>query len=519
MHSSLTVASVTVGSTTLSLRDVVEVARHGARVIVDDDALQRVADTRALIDALADDPQPHYGISTGFGALATTFIGVDRRAQLQASLIRSHAAGTGAEVEREVVRALMLLRLQTLATGRTGVRPVVVETYAALLNAGITPVVREYGSLGCSGDLAPLSHVALAVMGEGEVRDAAGSALAAADALAAAGIEPVVLREKEGLALINGTDGMLGMLLLALHDLEELLTTADVAAAISIESQLGTDAVFAADLMALRPQLGQAESAANLRAFLAGSPIVASHRGPECTRVQDAYSLRCAPQVHGAARDTVAHAAQIAERELASAVDNPVVTVDGRVESNGNFHGAPVAYVLDFLAIAVADVASMSERRTDRALDVARSNGLPPFLADEVGVDSGLMIAQYAAAGIVSELKRLAAPASVDSIPSSAMQEDHVSMGWAGARKLRRAIDGLARVLAIEVLTGCRALDLRAPLQPAVATGAVRELVRSRVQGPGPDRFVSPEIEAVTDLVASGAVARTALALIEGDHA
>lgn len=519
MHTSLTVASVTVGSATLRPHDVVDVARHGARVVVDDDALQRVADTRALIEGLADDPQPHYGISTGFGALATTFIADDRRAQLQASLIRSHAAGTGAEVEREVVRALMVLRLQTLATGRTGVRPVVVETYAALLNAGITPVVREYGSLGCSGDLAPLSHVALAVMGEGEVRDAAGQALAAADALAAAGIAPVALREKEGLALINGTDGMLGMLLLALHDLETLLTTADIAAAISIESQLGTDTVFAADLMALRPQLGQAASAANLRALLAGSPLVASHRGPACTRVQDAYSLRCAPQVHGAARDTMAHAAQIAERELASAVDNPVVTIDGRVESNGNFHGAPVAYVLDFLAIAVADVASMSERRTDRALDVARSNGLPPFLADEVGVDSGLMIAQYAAAGIVSELKRLAAPASVDSIPSSGMQEDHVSMGWAGARKLRRAIDGLARVLAIEVLTGCRALDLRAPLQPAAATGAVRDLVRSRVQGPGPDRFVSPEIEAVTDLVASGAVARTALALIEGDHA
>lgn len=502
--------SVTVGSTPLTPREVVEVARHDARVVVDADALQRVADTRALIEGLADDPQPHYGISTGFGALATTFIAEDRRAQLQASLIRSHAAGTGAEVEREVVRALMLLRLQTLATGRTGVRPVVVETYAGLLNAGITPVVREYGSLGCSGDLAPLSHVALAVMGEGEVRDAAGRALPAADALAAAGIAPVALREKEGLALINGTDGMLGMLLLALHDLEMLLTTADVAAAISIESQLGTDAVFAADLMALRPQLGQAASAANLRSFLAGSPIVASHRGPECTRVQDAYSLRCTPQVHGAARDTMAHAAQVAERELASAVDNPVVTVDGRVESNGNFHGAPVAYVLDFLAIAVADVASMSERRTDRALDVARSNGLPPFLADEVGVDSGLMIAQYAAAGIVSELKRLAVPASVDSIPSSAMQEDHVSMGWAGARKLRRAIDGLARVLAIEVLTGCRALDLRAPLQPAAATGAVRAVVRGRVEGPGPDRFVSPEIEAVADLVASGAIARAA---------
>lgn len=503
--------SVTVGSTPLTPREVVEVARHDARVVVDADALRRVADTRALIEGLADDPQPHYGISTGFGALATTFIAEDRRAQLQASLIRSHAAGTGAEVEREVVRALMLLRLQTLSTGRTGVRPVVVETYAALLNAGITPVVREYGSLGCSGDLAPLSHVALAVMGEGDVRDAAGQLRPAADALAAAGIAPVALREKEGLALINGTDGMLGMLLLALHDLEMLLTTADVSAALSVESQLGTDAVFAADLMALRPQQGQAVSAAHLRAFLAGSPLIASHRGPECTRVQDAYSLRCAPQVHGAARDTVAYAAQIAGRELASAVDNPVVTVDGRVESNGNFHGAPVAYVLDFLAIAVADVASMSERRTDRALDVARSNGLPPFLADEVGVDSGLMIAQYAAAGIVSELKRLAAPASVDSIPSSAMQEDHVSMGWAGARKLRRAIDGLARVLAIEVLTGCRALDLRAPLQPAAATGAVRDLVRQHVQGPGPDRFVSPEIEAVTALVLSGAIARAAL--------
>jgi len=512
-------SSITVGASPLTPREVVDIARHGARVTVDETAMRRVADTRSLIEALADDPQPHYGISTGFGALATTFIAEDRRAQLQASLIRSHAAGTGAEVEREVVRALMLLRLQTLATGRTGVRPAVVETYAALLNAGITPVVREYGSLGCSGDLAPLSHVALAVMGEGEVRDAEGLAMTAAEALAAAGIVPLVLREKEGLALINGTDGMLGMLLLALHDIEMLLTTADVSAAISIESQLGTDAVFAADLMALRPQLGQAASAANLRAFLAGSPIVASHRGPQCTRVQDAYSLRCAPQVHGAARDTVAHAAAVADRELLSAVDNPVVTVDGRVESNGNFHGAPVAYVLDFLAIAVADVASMSERRTDRALDVARSNGLPPFLADEVGVDSGLMIAQYAAAGIVSELKRLAVPSSVDSIPSSAMQEDHVSMGWAGARKLRRAVDGLARVLAIEVMTGCRALDLRAPLAPAAATGAVRELVRTRVAGPGPDRFVSPEIEAVTDLVLSGAVAGAALARIDGDHA
>ena len=503
-------ASVAVGGAPLTIDDVVAVARHHVRVDLDPVALRRVAATRDLIERLADDPQPHYGISTGFGALATTFIAPDRRRQLQASLIRSHAAGTGAEVEREVVRALMLLRLQTLMSGSTGIRPIVAETYAAMLNAGITPIVREYGSLGCSGDLAPLSHVALAAMGEGDVR-VDGVLLPAGEALEAAGIAPVVLEEKEGLALINGTDGMLGMLALALHDLDALLTTADVAAAISIESQLGTDAVFAADLMALRPQTGQAASAANLRAFLDGSPIVASHRDPAvCTRVQDAYSLRCSPQVHGAARDTAEHARTVAARELASVVDNPVVTHDGRVESNGNFHGAPVAYVLDFLAIAVADVASISERRTDRALDPARSNGLPPFLAHEVGVDSGLMIAQYAAAGIVSELKRLAVPASVDSIPSSAMQEDHVSMGWAAARKLRRGIDGLARVLAIEIITGCRALDLRAPLRPGRVTGAVLDLVRQTVDGPGPDRYVSPDLEAVAHLVLAGEVARAA---------
>lgn len=505
-------APVTLGLHPLEPSEVVAVARHGARVDVAPAALAEVARTRDLIERLADDPNPHYGISTGFGALATKFIAPERRVQLQASLVRSHAAGTGPEVEREVVRALQLLRLQTLATGRTGVRPVVVETYAAMLNAGITPIVREYGSLGCSGDLAPLSHLALAATGEGTVRDENGTEVDAGAALAAAGIEPLVLREKEGLALINGTDGMLGMLLLAIHDIRMLLTTADLAAAMSVESQFATDAVFAADLQALRPQLGQGESAANLRRFLADSPIVASHRGPEDGRVQDAYSLRCSPQVHGAARDTLAHAAMIAERELASAVDNPVVTLDGRVASNGNFHGAPVAYVLDFLAIAVADVASISERRTDRALDPSRNRGLPPFLAHEVGVDSGLMIAQYAAAGIVSELKRLAVPASVDSIPSSAMQEDHVSMGWAAARKLRRAVDGLGRVLAIEVLTGSRALQLRAPLEPGRATGAVLGLVSAVSEGAGPDRFLSPEMEAVAELVLAGEVARTALA-------
>ncbi|GIG21619.1 histidine ammonia-lyase [Cellulomonas chitinilytica] len=509
-------ARVVVGTGPVSPADVVRVARDGAGVTLSPEALDAIAAGRAVIDALAADPEPHYGVSTGFGALATRSIPAARRADLQRSLVRSHAAGAGAEVEREVVRALMLLRLSTLATGRTGVRPETALAYAAVLDAGITPVVREFGSLGCSGDLAPLAHCALAVMGEGEVRDATGTPVPAADALAAAGIAPATLAEKEGLALINGTDGMLGMLVLALHDLDVLLATADVAAALSVENLLGTDAVFADDLQALRPHPGQAASAAHLRALLAGSGIMASHRGPGCTRVQDAYSLRCAPQVHGAARDTVEHARTVAGRELAAAVDNPVVTVDGRVESNGNFHGAPLAYVLDFLAIVVADVASMSERRTDRFLDVARNHGLPPFLADDPGVDSGLMIAQYTAAGLVSELKRLAVPASVDSIPSSAMQEDHVSMGWHAARKLRRAVDALGRVLAVEVLAGTRALDLRAPLPPAPATGAVRDLLRARgVAGPGPDRHLAPDLETVAALVASGEVLTAADAAAE----
>ncbi|MCV2487855.1 histidine ammonia-lyase [Geodermatophilus sp. YIM 151500] len=508
---------VAVGTGPLDPADVVRVARHGAGVRLTDEALAEIARSRAVVDALAADDRPHYGISTGFGALATRHIPVDRRARLQRSLVRSHAAGSGPEVEGEVVRALMLLRLSTLATGRTGVRPATARAYAALLSAGLTPVVREYGSLGCSGDLAPLAHVALALIGEGAVRDRDGRMLPAADALAAHGIEPVVLAEKEGLALVNGTDGMLGMLVLALADLRRLLTTADVAAAMSVESLMGTDAVFAADLHALRPHPGQADAAANLRALLAGSGVMASHRGPECTRVQDAYSLRCAPQVHGAARDTVAHATAVAGRELAAAIDNPVVTPDGRVESNGNFHGAPLGYVLDFLAIAAADVAGMSERRTDRFLDVARSHGLPPFLAGDAGVDSGHMIAQYTAAAVVAELKRLAVPASVDTIPSSAMQEDHVSMGWAAARKLRRAVDGLARVLAIEVLTAARALDLRAPLTPAPATGAVRDAVRAAgVPGPGEDRRLEPEIEAVVGLVGSGAVVAAAQSALAG---
>jgi len=508
IEADLSAATVVVGRQAVSEDDVVTVARLGAGVTLAPQARQAMAASRERIEVLATSAAPVYGVSTGFGALASRHIPNEQRTQLQRSLIRSHAAGSGPEVEREVVRALMLLRLSTLATGRTGVRVEVAEAYAAMLSAGITPVVFEYGSLGCSGDLAPLAHVALAITAEGNVRDADGTLMPAARALAAAGIAPVSLREKEGLTLINGTDGMLGQLVLALNDLDRLVTLADVAAAMSVEALLGTDRVFAADLQDLRPHPGQAAAAANMLLLLRDSGIMLSREFSGI--VQDAYSLRCAPQVAGAARDTIAHARTVAARELASAVDNPVVTLDGRVESNGNFHGAPLAYVLDFLAIAVADLASISERRTDRLLDPARSHGLPPFLADDPGVDSGHMIAQYTQAAIVSELKRLAAPASVDSIPSSAMQEDHVSMGWSAARKLRRGVDGLTRVLAIEILTAARALDLRAPSVPAPATAAVLGLLRRSVAGPGPDRYLSPEIDAAVALAADGSLTAAA---------
>ena len=496
---------IVVGAGVLGIRDVVAVARDSARVEIAPSALDAVAASRERVEQVARSGEPRYGVSTGFGALAVRYIEPDRRRALQRALVRSHAAGAGALVETEVVRALMLLRLATLSTGRTGVRVETVRAYAGLLNAGITPCVPEYGSLGCSGDLAPLAHCALTLMGEGQVVDAAGSRIASADALRAAGLEPIELQEKEGLALINGTDGMLGMLCLAINDMEVLVKAADISASMSLEALLGTDRVLAADLMALRPHPGQAAAARNMVRLLEGSRIVASHREGD-NRVQDAYSLRCAPQVAGAVRDTLGHAQAVAERELASAIDNPVVLPDGRIESNGNFHGAPLGYVLDFLAIASADLASMAERRTDRMLDTARSRGLPAFLAHDPGVDSGHMIAHYTQAGIVSEMKRLASPASVDSIPSSAMQEDHVSMGWGAARKLRRSLEDLCIVLAIELLTAARALDLRAPLEPAAGTGAARGTLRERVDGCGPDRQMSPEIEAVTGLLADGAV-------------
>ena len=494
---------VVVSTSGMTMEDVIAVARHDARVELDDVARSAMARARATVESLAAAETPVYGVSTGFGALANRHIAPEDRRQLQRSLVRSHAAGTGPYVEREVVRALMLLRLKTLASGHTGARPVVAETYAAMLNAGITPAVHEFGSLGCSGDLAPLAHCALVLMGEGLVLEADGSLVDGASALARHGIAPVVLLEKEGLALINGTDGMLGMLLLALADLAHLLDAADVIAAMSVEGLYGTDTVFRPELHdPLRPHPGQTTSAARMYETLRGSGIVAAHKSGH-DRVQDAYSLRCAPQVTGAARDTVDHARLVALRELAAAIDNPVILDDGTITSNGNFHGAPVAYVLDFLAIVVADVASIAERRTDRMLDTARSHGLTPFLAADAGVDSGLMIAQYTQAALVSECKRLAAPASVDSIPSSAMQEDHVSMGWSAARKLRRSIEHLRQVLAIELVTASRAIEQRAPLAPAPVSAAVIDALRVFVPGNGGDRFLAPELAEAARFVAS----------------
>jgi histidine ammonia-lyase len=496
---------VEIGNRGLGVHEVVAVAREDAEVALTHEAVDAMAASAAIVERLAESDEPAYGVSTGFGSLATTPIPADRRIELQQSLIRSHAAGMGPPVEREVVRAMMVLRARSLAMGYSGARPEVGRAIVALLNAGITPVVPEHGSLGASGDLAPLAHCALALMGEGEVFAPDGTRQPAGDALATGGLDPIVLRAKEGLALINGTDGMLGMLVLAIEDLERLLRVADLTAAMSVEALLGTDRAFAGDLIALRPHPGQAASAANMFHLLEGSAVVASHRYDD-PRVQDAYSLRCAPQVNGAARDVLEDARRAAHAELAAAIDNPMILPDGRVESCGNFHGAPVGFACDFLAIAAAEVGAIAERRTDRLLDASRSQGLPPFLAEDPGVGSGLMIAQYTQAAMTAENRRLAAPASVDSLPTSAMQEDHVSMGWSAARKVRSVLDNLTGILAVELVAAARGLELREPLEPAAATAAALEAVRSEVPGFGPDRSLAPELEAAKRLVRSGAV-------------
>ncbi len=477
----------------VTVADVVAVARNAEPVELTAAAVDRMAASRAVVDRLAEGA-PKYGISTGFGALATVSITPDRRRALQAALIRSHAAGMGEPVEDEVVRAMVFLRARTLALGNSGARPLVARAMVDILNAQISPIVPEYGSLGASGDLAPLAHGAMALLGEGNVVYN-GEVRTASDALTEAGLEPIELAEKEGLAVTNGTDAILGMLCLAIDDTQRLLEQADMIAAMTVEGLLATDAPFAADLQALRPHPGQAASASNLRAMLADSPIVASHANLEDARVQDAYSIRCTPAVHGAVRDTLAHCLVVANNELAAAIDNPMVLPDGRIESCGNFHGAPLGFAADFLAIALSEIGAIAERRIDRMLDRTRSHGLPPFLAHEVGVDSGMMIGHYTAAAMASENKRLSVPASVDSLPTSAMQEDHVSMAWLAVRKLRKVIDNVRRILAVEYLCAARAIDLRAPLEPAAATNVIHSLLRQQVDGPGPDRYLAPELE------------------------
>jgi histidine ammonia-lyase len=492
------------GPTRLTAADVVAVARHDLPATMHPAARDRMSEMRAHVEAKRDADEVVYGITTGFGALATVHVPPADVRQLQHNLVRSHAAGAGAALPAEVVRAMMLLRARTLATGHPGVRPAVPELLLALLHAGITPAVPSRGSVGASGDLAQLAHIGLTVLGEGTVLTDGGTE-PSATAMRRAGIEPLTLEAKEGLALVNGTEGMLALGILAAHDAERLLSTVDVTAAMSIEAALGTDRPFAADLMALRPHPGQAASAANMRALLAGSDITASHLHSD-HEVQDPYSMRCAPQVHGAARDALAFCREVFDRELASVTDNPVVLDDGRVESAGNFHGEPLAYALDLLAIAITGAANIAERRTAWLLAGGSTRGLPRFLTEHAGLSSGFMIAQYTQAALVSECKGLGHPASLDSIPTSGLQEDHVSMGWTAGLQVRAVLEHVATVLAIEAMCAAQGLDLRAPLRPAPGTRAARDAIRSRVPHLDEDRDLSVDIAETTALVSSGAL-------------
>jgi histidine ammonia-lyase len=499
---------VAMGADPLATTDVVAVAREGATVALSEQARGSMLASRRLVeDHLARD-RPIYGLTTGIGALADRRIPPEDLDRLQRNLLRSHAAGAGDLLPPEVVRAMMLLRARVLAAGHSGVRAEVVETMVGLLNAGVTPAVPSRGSVGASGDLAQLAHIGLCLLGEGRALTADGTE-PAAEALRRAGVPALTLQAKEGLALVNGTEGMLALGLLAHHDMALLLTTADVTAAMTVEGALGTDRPFAEDLMALRPHPGQAASAANLRSLLETSPIMASHR--ESTHVvQDPYSMRCAPQVHGAARDVHAFAGEVLGRERAAVVDNPVILPDGRVESTGNFHGEPLAYALDALTVAVTGLASIAERRTYWLLGIGESRGLPPFLSPEAGLGSGYMLAQYTQAALVSECKVLGHPAGLDSIPTSGTQEDHVSMGWLSGLKLREVVGKVRTVLAAEALCAAQALDLRRPLDPAPGTGAARAGLRTRVSTLEHDRDVSADIAAAEEVCRRGEMVEAA---------
>jgi histidine ammonia-lyase len=489
----------------LTLEDVVAVAR-GADVAFAGGARERVLAARAVVERAVADGRRMYGVTTGFGALAEVAIAPEQTSALQRGIVTSHATAVGRPLSRQEARAMLLLRAHVLAMGHSGVRPEVIERMVEMLNRDVIPAVPEQGSLGASGDLAPLASLALPLIGLGRLLspDDEVASVPAGDVLAHEGLPPLELQAKEGLALVNGTQGMLAIGVLALARAEVLTRTADVVAAMTIEAALGTDAPFDERLQRLRPHPGQSASAANLRALLAGSPIRASHRDSSHL-VQDAYSLRCAPQVHGATRDTCAHTRHVLSIEANSVSDNPIVLVeDDDVWSGGNFHGMPVAVVLDALALALVSLASISDRRLYRLLDPKTSNGLPAFLVPESGLNSGFMLIQYTAASIVSECKSLAHPASVDSIPSSAGQEDHVSMGMTSARHAREIVGDAETVLALEAMAAAQALDLRRPLEPGPATGAALRAIRERVPFVEQDREFAPDIEATTDLVRRG---------------
>ena len=461
---------------------------------------------RRLIDGFLDSGAVVYGVTTGFGALAGTKVDREEAALLQVNLLRSHAAGVGEPLPAEIVRAMLLLRARTLSQGHSGVRPLVVERLVQLLEHDLLPVVPSIGSVGASGDLAPFAHLALPLIGEGYLRRD-GRTAPAGELLREAGLEPIVLEPKEGLSLLNGTEGMLAMTCLGIARARRLARAADVACGLSIEALMGSARPFRPEIHELRPHPGQSESAARIALLIAGSEIGLSHQDDFSHAVQDAYSLRCAPQVHGAVLDTITHAENVATRELGSVVDNPIVLpASGEVLSGGNFHGAPLAFVLDFLGIAVTELGSISERRVDRMLDPQHSSGLPPFLARRAGLESGYMLAQYTAAALVAEARVMAHPASVDSIPTSGSQEDHVSMGWGAGMKLGLILDRIERVVAIELLVAAQGVEYRRPLAPSPQNQSLVELIRTLVPSLETDRPLGAEIEAMAEFLAQGGI-------------
>ncbi len=485
----------------LTVGDVVAVARSEVLVELGSGVAARMEPSRRVVADAVDRHDVVYGVTTGFGALADTSVAGDDLQAMQHALLRSHAAGIGEPLADDVVRALLLLRARTLAAGYSGVRVDLPRRLIELLRLGLLPVVPAKGSVGASGDLAQLAALALPLTGEGRLRRAGDPALdgcPAGELLAEHGLAPLRLAPKEGLSLLNGTEPMQALLAFAVHDAELLIRVADVACAMSVEGLMGTDRPYDERVQVIRPHPGQQVSAANLRRLLAGSALLASHRESRHA-VQDSYALRCAPQVHGAVRDVLAYCRGVIERELGSVVDNPVVVPDGDVMTTGNFHGQPLAFAADVLAIGMAEIASISERRTYRMLDPATSRGLPPFLAPAAGTNSGFMLAQYTAAAVVSENKVLCHPASVDTIPTSGNQEDHVSMGWHAVRKAGEVLANVRTVLAVELLCAAQALDLRAGVAaPAPATAAVRDEIRSAVPAMDADREVTPQIMSVS---------------------